>query len=113
MKIKDPGHKYILKCNREESGMELTFFKDKEIHGEGYAGVTVQEVLRACINRTQFLENEVHHDLNKQAIYHMRKALACFEMRYIDRLADKNIDIENIATYPDHFIVSRHDLEEK
>ena len=115
MKIIDPGHKYILKDNGESSHSNtLTFFKDSKIHGEGYKGTTVQEVLRVCIDRVKFIdENCPDHTLKitDEVLFHLRSALVLFEKRHIDRWVQLGYPVEdNLLVYGGnhvHFIPNK------
>ncbi len=59
MRVLDAGHKYELAGNKNTEPSVLQFFKDPEINGDGYGGTTVQEVLRALIERAQHLDAQV------------------------------------------------------
>lgn len=105
MKILDNGHKYLLEDNKTKIDNEiLTFFKDEDINGSGYEGTTNQEVIRALIHRVKFLDNQKPNDLNIKIIKHLRYALVLHEMRHLERLVDKDMDIENIECNKTHFI---------
>ena len=107
MKILDEGHKYLLKLNgQEKEEIELTFYKDSAINGNGYDGTTNQEVLRALIDRVKFLNKQNPHRFNDEIIYHLRQALALHEMRHIERCVEENYPIENVKLVGsnDHFI---------
>jgi len=57
--VLDPGHRYELQGNKGGRSKVLEFFKDAEINGDGYDGTTIQEVLRALIERVLFLDAQV------------------------------------------------------
>jgi len=57
--VLDPGHRYELKGNKGGRSKVLEFFKDAAINGDGYDGTTIQEVLRALIDRVLFLDAQV------------------------------------------------------
>lgn len=70
-------------------GHTLVFVKRE---GEGYpgnvghhAGTTTQEVLRALIDRMKYVDNQIHHARNDQAIYNMRAAIYELEYRAAER----------------------------
>lgn len=93
MKIIDPGHLYDLESLdhglRDEIGdptVRLRFVKRigekfPGNDGVGYAGTTSQEVLRALIDRTKYVEAQRSDCTNWQAIRDLRSALVEFEMR--------------------------------
>lgn len=102
MRILDPGHKYQLQdINSESSSNTLIFYKDGSLNwdGENYAGTCNQEVLRALINRVKFLDLQLEHWVNNQIIHHLRNALILHEIRHLERLLDKNIEVEDIPTH--------------
>ena len=66
MEIIDDGHRYLLKNNGKNSNIPLTFFKDEKIHEYGYDGTTIQEVLRACINRIKYFDRNCPDDTLKK-----------------------------------------------
>ena len=45
------------------------------------ARTTTQEVLRALIDRTEYLDNVIHCTETQDAIWHLRMALFCYEAR--------------------------------
>jgi len=106
MKRLEEGHKYLLDNNKDDGFVELTFYRDGNINDEGFlAGTTSQEVLRALIDRQKFLESQLPHTANQNIIYHLRKAIALFESRHLDRLVEKGIPIELIPACVDGHIV--------
>ncbi len=105
MIVSDPGHLYKLKCNKSDEYVPLKFFKDGCINEDGYAGTTNQEVLRALIDRIKYLDNQLPHPNNKEIIKCLRKAIILHEQRHLDRLLDKNAEIENLETFDDSHIV--------
>lgn len=84
MKIIDDGHVYSLKQLGTDDEVEIKFVKrsggavqyDKE-----WAGLQTQEVIRALIYRTQYLDNIIECNESKAAIYHLRSALFEYEAR--------------------------------
>lgn len=88
MIICDPGHVYDLFC-LDAPNLDyvhtLTFVKRE---GEKYPGnighhpgTNIQEVLRALINRVEYLDNQIHDDLNKIVIEKLREAMYALELR--------------------------------
>jgi hypothetical protein len=84
MKERDPGHIYEL-GHLEGDGKEiLTFVKHlggSASYAEEYPGTTSQEVLRALIARTKFVDGIEDCIENQWAIEGMRKAIWQFEAR--------------------------------
>lgn len=106
MKILDKGHKYELKNNKTEGVTILTFYKDEKINGNGYEGTTNQEVLRCLIDRVKFLDKQQPHPVNTKIIQHLRSVIILHEQRHLDRLLDKDIEVENLKTFSDSHIVT-------
>lgn len=48
---------------------------------EAYPGTLTQEVLRALIDRTKYVDRQIPHSCNKEAIRSFRHVLAIFEDR--------------------------------
>jgi len=115
MKVLDAGHKYLLKCNGlkpDACSIELVFFKDPKIHEIGYDGTTIQEVLRACIDRVKFFDLNCSDNTMKitdDLLNHLRSALALLEKRHIDRWVQLGYLIEDIELNGanDHFIPNK------
>lgn len=99
MKVIDPGHVYDLQWLDGEPFLvniveadppnRLTFVKRE---GEGYPGnvgnhpgTTMQEVLRVCIDRLTYLDNQKAHDYNERVVDHLRAAIFWLEMRAAER----------------------------
>ena len=89
MRVIDPGHLYELDNLEAETKSTLRFMKDAKIHGEGYDGVTCQEVIRALIDRVQTLDKEKPWAGNTDIVYDLRHALAGFEARALLRHVEK------------------------
>jgi len=111
MKILDEGHRYKVK-NKKTGVQKITFFKDKKINGEGYDGTISQELIRVLIDRTIFLNEQRFHRFNDEIIFHLRKALALYEMRHLDRMIDKNLPIENLKAKP-HIILNTEQIKRR
>lgn len=92
MKIIKPGHVYDLQ-HLESSGAErLTFIcrSSKAIqHPEEHAGTNTQEVLRALIDRTKYLDGIIDAIENDDTVYHLRMALLGYEGRAYRRKQEK------------------------
>lgn len=104
MEVVDPGHKYLLNCldNPTKLRSLLTFVKregPKFPGNEGhYAGTNMQEVLRALIDRCQYLNKQEHCPETEAAIDLMKSAIVLFELRAarrhgrtLDHLANDDI----------------------
>ena len=89
MKVLDPGHMYRLRWLDGGSFGILRFVKRS---GDGYPGnigsypgTTTQEVLRALIDRTQYVDNQIPDERNKDVLYHLRSAIFYLESRAAER----------------------------
>lgn len=102
--IKD-GHIYALR-NLDGTGEQTLRFVNRG-HNEDEKGTTNQEVLRALINRIEFLDNELSWESNKRILKHLRIALVLHESRHLERAVELDkIKPENIKTGKDgHFIL--------
>jgi len=105
MKVTDPGHKYQLDMLDEHgitgSDQMLVFLKrdsGSKKHDINYSGTNTQEVLRALIDRTQYLNDILPCNESQDAIYHLRMALFSYEARALRR---KYEDVNRKA--PEHF----------
>lgn len=88
MKVIEPGHLYLLDVIDGPTWLSrrLRFVKrigDKYPGNEGpaYPGATSQEVLRALIERTQYVNGQREHPTNYRVIAHLRSALVELEIR--------------------------------
>lgn len=114
MQVADAGHYYLLHeldVHPDAFGcvQSLTFVKRE---GEGYPGnvgshpgTTVQEVLRACINRVKYCEHQIPAPENKETILCLRSAILFLEIRAAKRHGRElkmraGWDIENDPTCP-------------
>ena len=97
MECLDAGHTYLLDDNKKPSKTTIiTFFKDEKINGDGYDGTTNQEVLRALIDRVEFLDNQVQSPYTDRILNHLRMALILHEARHLERLVERGERIEDI-----------------
>lgn len=106
MRIIDPGHKYKLK-NFREGEQDLVFLKRSggavEYDVE-WDGLQTQEVLRALIDRTIYLNNILPCKETELAIKHLRMALYWYEVRAYRRKKQKvNRKAENHLACQDDF----------
>jgi len=111
MEVLEEGHIYSLNaldCN----GTETLCFVNRN-KGNKHPGTNNQEVLRALINRVQFLNKQIPWRGNEEIISHLRKALVLHESRHIERLVDRRLmNPENVPTGKDgHFILKYGDNE--
>lgn len=85
MKILDAGHSYLLDSLDGGKEQELIFVKregEKFPHNVGsHAGTNVQEVLRALIDRTEYLNRQKSCAETESAIGCLKAALTLFELR--------------------------------
>jgi hypothetical protein len=85
MKVLEPGHKYMLKNLGTPSYGILTFIKRSskavDYGPTEHIGTNTQEVLRALIDRSEYLNNVLPCDETRDAIYHLRMALFNYEVR--------------------------------
>lgn len=89
MKIIDAGHKYQLQTLDGDEKVELRFVKRE---GPGYpgnvgshSGTNIQDVLRVCIDRVKYLNNQIWCEENKRVIEHLRWAIYELETRAAHR----------------------------
>lgn len=109
MKVLTPGHQYLLSNIKSDDGDRdvniLKFYNEKGTSRDDIIGTSNQEVLRALIDRVNYLDNELPHSFNKEIIFHLRKALALHEARHLTRMVDKDVAVENFPVGDDgHFI---------
>ena len=109
MKVLIPGHQYLLSNIKSDDGDRdvniLKFYNEKGTSRDDIIGTSNQEVLRALIDRVNYLDNELPHSFNKEIIFHLRKALALHEARHLTRMIDKDVAVENFPVGDDgHFI---------
>lgn len=85
MKVIDPGHRFSLR-HLDGSGETVLQFVKRE--GPGYPrnvgtseGTTLQEVLRACISRAEYVNGQIHTAETDRAIDYMMRAVHQLEVR--------------------------------
>lgn len=92
MKVIDPGHSYDLDhlddciADVTRSPTHLHFVKrigDKFPGNTGHScsGTITQEVIRALIDRTEYVNGQREHARNGRVLHHLREALRELEMR--------------------------------
>ena len=88
MKVLDPGHMYELAVfdNVVPASHSLTFVKRE---GEGYPGnvghylgTQMQEVLRALVERAEYVNGQIPCDETTQVINHFKSAIYLLEKRH-------------------------------
>src|SRR5947207_924247 len=89
MKVIDPGHTYSLRSLDGDGDVRLRFVKRQ---GPGYpgnigshSGTTTQEVVRALIDRTKYVDKQIPNQRNVQVLYHLRSILFELELRAAER----------------------------
>lgn len=106
MRVIDPGHVYQLDVlDGEDIPLFLTFVKRE---GDGYPGnvghhpgTTTQDVLRALIERAQYVDNQIHDEANDEAIWAFRYAIWQLETRAARRHGrDFSIPMHEIELQP-------------
>lgn len=105
MKVIDPGHEYELRSLDGEQTNRLVFVKRE---GEGYpgnvghhAGTTMQECLRALIDRANYVNEQIPCAETRSAIYHMTEAIYVLEVRAALRHKRRaNFNRENAVNGP-------------
>lgn len=92
MKVLDPGHSYDLNTLDGFVPLlqsRLTFVKRYGVGYPGnigqYPGTTCQEVLRALIDRVQYLNKQIPSKWNTISVFCLRVTLFCFEKRAAQR----------------------------
>jgi hypothetical protein len=88
MKVIDPGHSFELDCLDNRPGPSLRLLRFVKREGPkypgnvgSYPGTTTQEVLRALISRTLYVDGQEPSEVNKHVLLCMRRALYLLEER--------------------------------
>lgn len=92
MKIIDPGHIYELDELESENKQKLIFIKRSGgaiQYEKEWPGLQTQEVLRALIDRTKYLDQVLECKETKEALRHLRMALYWYEVRALRRKRSK------------------------
>jgi hypothetical protein len=90
MRVVDPGHHYELERIDGGGYERLVFVKRRNLYNkDSYAGTNCQDVIRALIDRVQFLDNQEPHRNNPVIIKHLRLALTGFETRALEKRVEK------------------------
>lgn len=111
MKIIQPGHIYLLDHLDGEGKSVLTFVKrigEKYPYNQlpAYEGTTIQEVLRALINRVMYVNHQHSAQENLDVIDRLRMCIVRLELRAARvgeyKISTNRIDIENEETCKQH-----------
>ena len=116
MKVIDPGHHYRLNILDERAGAApvryLTFVKRQGSNYPGndtsYPGTIIQDVVRCCIDRLKYVDNQIPHWANDVAIRLLRTVIWVLEVRAAERhgkgfLGSKgNIEDEPVSSENGH-----------
>lgn len=85
IQVLDPGHEYLLNSLDGEQENRLVFVKRE---GEKYPGnigshpgTTMQEVLRALIDRATYVNNQIPFEETQRAILYMKLVIYYLEVR--------------------------------
>jgi len=125
MKVIDRGHVYYLEPVGQADGQFLRFVKNRGAKypgntGEPHGGLIVQEVLRALIDRTAYLNGQGSCMETEMALADLRSALAWFEVRaarcrgdYIDLPHAKSLESQRACETCGHVSCSRGDNHER
>lgn len=92
MKVLEPGHVYELEHLGTPGCEVLTFIRRNSAaitHESEHPGTNTQEVLRALIDRSIFLNHVLPCAETEDAIEYLRMALACYEARALRRKREK------------------------
>lgn len=84
MRVLDDGHSYELEQLGTDDKFLLKFIKRSGgaiQYGEEWAGLQTQEVIRALIHRTAYLDSIIECAESQDSIYHLRMALFLYEAR--------------------------------
>lgn len=91
----EPGHAYALterwggELAEGDRGEQMLRFPRNDGSGRAMHGVTVQEVLRVLIARTQYCQRCLPCEETRQIIQHLRVALVLHEARALRRKVEK------------------------
>ena len=105
MRVLDPGHRFVLSHLDGDAETVLVFVKREGAKFPGnvghYEGTTLQEVLRACISRAEYVNAQVPCAETRSAIEHMRKAVHDIESRAARRHGrDVKMTVEDAVSGP-------------
>lgn len=91
MIILDPGHEYKLQII-DGTALDYHTLVFVKREGEGYPGnvghrpgTIIQDVLRCCIDRLKYVNNQIPNKLNVETIQSLRDAIFTLELRAASR----------------------------
>ena len=126
MKVIDPGHIYELIELGSDKTQTLTFIKRSGgaiTYDHEWPGLQTQEVIRALIDRTEYLDAVLTCTETQDALYHLRMALYCYELRAyrrkresVNRKAPSHDDSERPRPWrdnPDDMPFNEQDIENR
>jgi hypothetical protein len=106
MKILDAGHDYLLDSLDDGIRQRLTFVKREgpgfPFNNGSYPGTNCQEVLRALIERTEYLNRQIACAETEAAIGLLKSALLLFEIRAARR-HERHLDLtdlKDLSSFP-------------
>jgi hypothetical protein len=89
MKVIDPGHRYQLDTLDGQVDVQLVFVKREGEKFPGnmgaHHGTTTQEVLRALIDRMQYVDQQIPWRMNQDVIAMLRESIRILEFRANER----------------------------
>lgn len=128
MKVLDPGHMYLLDEFDGPGVQVLRFVKrcDPPVEYPGntgsYPGTLTQEVLRALIDRAEYVERQKHCEENVEVIDMLRRCIFLLELRAArargvevewqlgrDASSNASIELEQTCIVCGHVACCRHD----
>lgn len=83
-----PGHKYAIENLDGEGEQVIQFVQKGPLHPD-VPGITIQDLLRICIDRLQVLDHEKSWAPNQESLHDLRKILARQEARAFIRHVEK------------------------
>lgn len=111
MKVLDPGHAYELNwLDGPNGGSTFLFFVKREGalypgNKGAYPGTTIQEVLRAIIDRIKYVNNQIPDQGNQVVLSCARTMITELELRAARRhnrtLANLPVEIEKVPVCPE------------
>ena len=89
MRVIDPGHTYALGVLDGDTAMVLEFVKREGPLYPGnvgtQCGTTLQEVLRACLDRIEYLDQQIPDENNAIVRFNLRSSIIALERRAAQR----------------------------
>lgn len=120
MKTLEPGHVYELPNLEHPGSQRLTFVKRSsaaiDYGDEEHPGTNTQEVLRALIERTLYLNDVLPAAETLDAVYYLRMALFCYEARAWRRKqqkVNKGSEVNEYVERYDDVPFNEQDIEQR